>query len=144
MDVCTERFQFDHAVAVALYYLRHVGIELSPHPTEDEARREYEQMWSRLGRRTIEDVADLPLMSDTESLATIDVLTKVSVPAFLTDPNLECLTTFRAVNLSLERGNCDASCLAYAMLGSRMARSRFRFGDSKTSFRFWQVGFELV
>jgi hypothetical protein len=54
------------------------------------------------------------------------------------------LTTFRAANLSLERGNCDASCLAYAMLGSRMARSPFRFGDCKTAFRFGQVGFELV
>src|SRR5580700_5990033 len=144
MGVCTERLQFDRAVAVALDYLRHVGIEFSPHPTEDEARREYEQIWSHLGSRTIEDVADLPLMSDPESLATIDVLTKVSVPAFLTDPNLDCLTTFRAVNLSLERGNCEASCLAYAMLGSRMARSRFRFGDCKTAFRFGQVGFELV
>ena len=144
MGVCTERLQFDRAVAVALDYLRHVGIEFSPHPTEDEARREYEQIWSHLGSRTIEDVADLPLMSDPESLATIDVLTKVNVPAFLTDPNLDCLTTSRAVNLSLERGNCDASCLAYAILGSGMARSRFRFGDCKTAFRFGQVGFELV
>jgi PAS domain S-box-containing protein len=144
MGVCTERLQFDRAVAVALDYLRHVGIEFSPHPTEDEARREYEQIWSHLGSRTIEDIADLPLMSDPESLATIEVLTKVNIPAFLTDPNLDCLTTFRAVNLSLERGNCDASCLAYAILGSGMARSRFRFGDCKTAFRFGQVGFELV
>jgi len=50
----------------------------------------------------------LPLMSDPESLATIDVLTKVSVPAFFTDPNLDYLTTFRAVNLSLELGRSAA------------------------------------
>src|SRR4029453_11216994 len=36
MDVCTELIQFDRAVAVALDYLRHVGIAFSPHPTEDE------------------------------------------------------------------------------------------------------------
>ena len=111
------------AVAVALDYLRHVGIEFSPHPTEDEVRREYGEIWSHLGSRTIEDVAELPLTSDPESLATVDVLTKVNIPAFLTDPNLDCLTTFRAVNLSLERGNCDASCLAYAILGSGMVRT---------------------
>src|SRR5258708_12732536 len=30
------------------------------------------------------------------------------------------------------------------MVGSRMGRSRFGFGDWKTAFRFGQVGFELV
>src|SRR5262249_49107641 len=35
MDVCTHLGQSGRAVAVALDYLRHVGIEWSPHPTED-------------------------------------------------------------------------------------------------------------
>ena len=70
MGVCTELVQFDRAVAVALDYLRHVGIDLSPHPTEDDVRREYERIWSHLGGRTIEDVVDWPLMSDPEWLAT--------------------------------------------------------------------------
>ena len=100
---------------------------------------------SRSGRsladRTIEDVADLPLMSDPESLATVDVLTKVVVPAFFTDRNLNSLAICRAVNLSLERGNCDASCLAYVTLG-RIAGPHF--GDYQAGFRFGQVGYELV
>src|SRR5262249_40101560 len=75
MDVCTTLDQSGRAVAVALDYLRHVGIEWSPHPTEEDARREYEQMWSQLGRRSIEDVLDLPLMADPDSLATVGVLT---------------------------------------------------------------------
>ena len=141
MDICLELAQSDRAVAAALDYLRHVGIEFSPHPTDDEVLREYEQIWSQLGGRTIEDAADLPLMSDPESLATVAVLTRVNVAAFLTDRNLDSLTTFRAVNISLKRGNCDASCVAYAMLG-RVAISRFR--DFKTAFRFGQVGLELV
>ena len=37
------------AVAVGLEYLRHLGIEWSPHPTAEEARREYERIWSTLG-----------------------------------------------------------------------------------------------
>jgi PAS domain S-box-containing protein len=141
MGVCTELLQPDRAVAVALDYLRQVGIEFSPHPTEDEVRREYKQIWSQLGSRSIEEVTDLPLMSDHESLATVGVLTKVMVPALLTDRNLDSLTNCRAVNLSLERGNCDASCLAYVTLG-RIAG--WRFGDYKTAFRFGQVGYELV
>jgi predicted ATPase/transcriptional regulator with GAF, ATPase, and Fis domain len=141
MGVCTELIQFDRAVAVALDYLRHVGIAFSPHPTEDEVRHEYEQVWSHLGTRTIEDVADLPLMSDPESLATVDVLTRILVPAALTDKNLDTLTICRAVNLSLERGNCDASALAYIQLG-KVAIERFR--DYKTACRFGQAGLALV
>jgi len=141
MDVCQTLGQSDRAVAVALDYLRQVGIEWPPHPTEDEARREYEQIWSQLGGRAIEDPLDSPLMNDPESLATLDVLTKVVVPACFTDRNLDSLAICRAISLSLERGNCDASCLAYVALG-RIAGPRF--GDYKTAFRFGQVGFELV
>jgi predicted ATPase len=141
IDVCTTLGQSGRAVAVALDYLRQVGVECSPHPTEDEVRREYEQIWLQLGSRAIEDVVDLPLMSDPESLATVDVLTKVVLPTVYTDPNLNALIICKAVNLSLERGNCDASCPAYGMLG-RIAISRF--GDYQTAFRFGQVGYELV
>jgi PAS domain S-box-containing protein len=141
MDVCTTLGQSGRAVTVALDYLRQVGIEWSPHPTDDEARREYEQIRSRLGSRAIEDVVDMPLMSDPESLGTVDVLTKLVVPAFFTDRNLDSLAICRAVNLSLQHGNCDASCLAYITLG-RIAGPRF--GNYQEAFRFGQVGFELV
>ncbi|WP_456656121.1 ATP-binding protein [Bradyrhizobium sp. JR3.5] len=43
VDVCTTLDQSDRAIAVALEYLRHVGIKWSPHPTEHEARLEYER-----------------------------------------------------------------------------------------------------
>ena len=134
MDVCTTLGQSGRAVAVALDYLRQVGIEWSPHPTEDEARREYKQIWSQLGDRAIEDVVDLPLMSDPESLATVDVLTKVVVPAFFTDRNLDSLAICRAVSLSLEWGNCGASCLAYVTLG-RIAGPRLRRPPGGISIR---------
>ena len=64
MDLYTTLDQSDRAVDVCLDYLRHLGIEWSPHPTEEEARREYERIWSLLGSRAIEELIDLPLMSD--------------------------------------------------------------------------------
>ena len=141
MSVCTTLNRNDRAITVALDYLRRVGIDWSPHPTAEQARREYEQIWSRLGNRPVEDLIDSPLMTDPESLATVEVLAKVWPPAWLTDANLASLTICRAVNLSLERGNCDASCLAYAGLG-RLAGPRF--GDYQAGFRFGQLGYELV
>ena len=126
VDLYTTLDQSSRAVAVGLDYLRHLGIDWSPHPTEEEARREYERIWSQLGSRAIEDLIDLPLMSDPASLATLDVLTKLVPPALYTDANLLSLVVCRAVNLSLEHGNCDASCFAYVRLGMIAGP---RFGD---------------
>src|SRR5580700_430639 len=130
------------AIAVGLDYLRHLGIDWSPHPTNEEARREYERIWSQLGSRTIESLIELPLMSDPDSLATMDVLIKLAPPTFYTDTNLLALVACRAVNLSLEGGNCDASCSAYVWL-SMVAGERF--GDHRTAvYRFGQLGYDLV
>ena len=141
-DLYTTLDQSSRAIAVGLDYLRHLGVDWSPHPTEEEARREYERIWSQLGGRTIESLIELPLMSDPASLATLDVLAKIGPPAFYTDANLLALVTCRAVNLSLERGNCDASCSAYVWL-SMIAGPIF--GDYRTAvYRFGQLGYDLV
>ena len=50
MDLYVTLDQSGRAVAVGLDYLRHLGIEWSPHPTEEEARREYERIWSNARR----------------------------------------------------------------------------------------------
>ena len=54
VDLYTALDQSSRAIAVGLDYLRHLGIDWSPHPTEEEARCEYDRVWSQLGGRTIE------------------------------------------------------------------------------------------
>jgi PAS domain S-box-containing protein len=140
-DLHTTLGQSSQAVAVGLDYLRHLGIEWSRHPTDEEARREYERIWSQLGSRAIEALVDLRLMCDAASLATLEVLTRIIPPAFFTDANLYTLIACRAVNLSLERGNCDGSCFAYATLG---VVAGAQFNDYQAGFRFGRLGCDLV
>jgi PAS domain S-box-containing protein len=140
-DLYTLLDQSERAVAVCLKYLRQVGIEWSPHPKEEEVLGEYERVRSLLGDRTIEVLIDSPLMQDPASLATIEVLIKLMPPALFTDANLTFLTSCKAVGLSLERGNCDASCFAYVTLGSQTGK---RFGDYNAGFRFAKLGYDLV
>ena len=141
VDLYTTCYQSERAVAVCLNYLRYLGVESSPHPTAEQARSEYERTWSQLGSRSIEELIDLPLMSDPTSLATLDVLTKVLPAAFHTDVNLASLVICRAVNLSLERGNSDGSCFAYVWLGMIAGP---HFGNYEAGFRFGRLGYELV
>ena len=141
IDVYLTLDQSSRAVAVCLDYLRHVGIEWSLHPPEEEVRREYERIWSLLGSRTIEELIDLPLMDDPATLATVEVLSRASSPSAYTDANLAALTICKAISLSLEYGNCDASCFAYVMLAMVAGP---RFGEYQAGFRFGQLGYELV
>src|SRR4051794_13397893 len=141
VDLYVTLDQSPRAVAVGLDFLRHLDIEWSPHPTAEEARLEYELIWSTLADRPIEALVELPLLSDPASLATLDVLTKLALPALYTDANLFSLISCRAVNLSLERGNCDASSLAYSELGFVAGP---RFGNYEAGFRFGQLGYDLV
>ena len=133
--------QSSRAVSVCLDYLRHVGIEWSLHPSEEEVRREYGRIWSLLGSRTIEELIDLPLMDDPAALATVEVLSRANSPSAYTDANLAALTICKAISLSLEYGNCDASCFAYVVFASLAGP---RFGEYQAGFRFGQLGYELV
>jgi PAS domain S-box-containing protein len=141
IDLYTSLNESKRAVAVSLDYLRYLGVEWSSHPTEEEARQEYQQIWAQLGTRTVEELIGSPLMYDLTSLGTMDVLIKLLPPAMFTDPNLLALTVCRAVNLSLEQGHSDGSCVAYVWFG---AISGLHFGNYKAGFRFGRLGYELV
>ncbi|MER9511815.1 AAA family ATPase [Mesorhizobium sp. M0460] len=140
-DLYTSLDQGSRAAAVSLDYLRYLGGEWPRHPTAEDVHREYQRIWSTLADRQIEALADLPLMSDPASLATIDVLTRLSAPAWYMDANLASLIICRIVNLSLEGGNSAGSCYAYVVLG---LVAGWRFGDYKAGFRFGRLGCDLV
>jgi PAS domain S-box-containing protein len=141
MDVYTTLGQSSRGVTVGLDYLQHLGIEWSQHPTDEEARCEYERIRSQLGGRAIEELIELPLMTDPASLATLDVLIKLWPPASFTNLNLLFLTLSKAVNLSLECGNSDGSCAAYVRLGTVAGAL---LGDYQAAFRFGRLGYDLV
>ncbi len=133
--------QSSRAVGVGLDYLRHLGISWSPHPTDEEARCAYEHVWSELGRRATEGLIALPLMTDQASLATLDVLNRLSSPAQYTDLNLYTLAICQTLALTLDRGNSDASTVAYARLGMIAG---LRFGEYEGAYRVGQLAYELV
>jgi PAS domain S-box-containing protein len=141
MDVCLMLDRSDRAVSVCLAYLRQVGIDWTAHPDDEAVCHEYAQIWTRLGERSIEQLIDLPLMEDAASLVILNTLCKLIAPALQTDANLACLTICKAVSLSMEHGNCDASCVLYANVGRVAGR---RFGDYQVGYRFGRLGCELV
>jgi predicted ATPase/signal transduction histidine kinase len=141
IDLYTGLDQSQRAVEAGLEYLRGAGVAWPTHPTDEEVRQEYDRIWRQLGGRSIESLANLPPITDPVHRAMLDVLTALEEPAYFTDQNLRCLIVARMVNLSLENGNSDGSCVAYVQLGWFVGP---RFGDYEAAFRFGKLGLDLV
>lgn len=141
IDLYTTMDRSDLTVDACLEYLDQVGIHWTPHPSDEDFRQEYEAMWRLIGERPIESLIDLPPMTDPEVRATLDVLSWAIPCVVYTDQTLHNLCTVRAVNLSLEHGNGDASPFAYVVLGSILGAY---FDDYSTGLKFGRLGFNLV
>ena len=141
LRVYTALDRSDRGVEVSFEYLRSRGTDWSPHPTSDEVRREYDLIWAQIGCRQIEDLNDLPVMTNPDVLDVLDVMVELLTPALFCDENLSSLVICRMVNLSLEHGNSDGSCFAYVWLAIIAGP---RFGNYKDGFRFGQLGYDLV
>jgi predicted ATPase len=76
-----------------------------------------ERPWQTLNGRPIESLIDLPLMTDPEQQAAMQVLSTLLGPAYFTDPHLLCLLACRMVNVSMQHGMCGASAHAYGFWG---------------------------
>ena len=127
-------------MAICVEYLREAGVACSPRPTDEEVSAEYQPLWRQLGGRSIEALFDLPLMSDPDWRATMEVLTELLAPAYFLDANLWCLVVLRMANLSAEHGSCDGSCYAYSLMNMVVGA---RFGNYRAGSRFGQLSLDL-
>jgi PAS domain S-box-containing protein len=141
LELYTTLDRSDRCVELCLDYLRRIGVQWSPHPTMEDVRAEYDEIWRRIGSGSIEGLVDLRLISHPEWRATLDVLAQAVTPALFTDDNLLCLILCRMANISLEHGNSSASCFAYVWLGMILGP---HFDDYPAAFRFGRLGFDLV
>jgi predicted ATPase len=141
IDLFTNLDRSDRAVEVCLEYLQRAGVPWSPHPSKDGVTREYERIWRQLGSRSIEELVNLPQMTDPDWRATFEVLLQVLPPALFIDEIQTTLFVCRLTNLSFEHGNSDGSCIAYIWMGMILGP---RFGDYRAGYRFGKLGFDLV
>jgi predicted ATPase/signal transduction histidine kinase len=129
------------AIEVCLECLQFIGLACPLNPTPEEIAQEYERIWMQLGDRAIEDLIDSSPMTDPAIKAILETLTAVVSPSWFTVHNLRDLLAARMVNLSLEYGNSDASCYAYAVLARTLGS---RFGDYHAGYRFGKLSLRLL
>jgi predicted ATPase len=133
--------EYQQSVASAVTCLRLFGIDLPAHPTWEQVQAEYETVWQTLNGRPIESLIDLPLMTDPELQAAMQVFSALTPPAHITDFRLSCLQLCRMVKISMQYGTSGASAHAYGVWGVVLGQVFHRYGDAH---RFAKLACDLV
>ena len=129
------------AVASALACLRLFGIDLSAHPTWEQVEAEYDTVRQILNGRPTESLIDLPIMTDPEMQASVQMLAVLGPPAYFTDFHAFCLVACRTVKIGMQHGISDASTLGFALLGFISGPVFHRYGEG---YQFAKLACDLT
>lgn len=105
------------AVQVAQQALNRLGFNLSTNPNQLDVHEAFQTTAYLLRNRDCLSLADLPLMTDVNKLATMRIIMRVMPAAFLAIPPLYPILILSQVNASIEHGNAPFSALCYACYG---------------------------
>jgi signal transduction histidine kinase len=141
VKIYTHTGESGRAVEACLAYLRRFDVAFPLHPTQADLRAEYAEVRKRIEGRSIASFIDLPLLIDPQRRAFIDILSSLMAPSGIFDPNLTALTMLRIVSFSLDHGNSDPACAAYAGMAQFLGPL---FGDYRISYEFVALAVELV
>ncbi|WP_309242964.1 trifunctional serine/threonine-protein kinase/ATP-binding protein/sensor histidine kinase [Hyalangium versicolor] len=105
------------AVECLLECLERFGMPMPHTPTIEEIRAADAEVWTLLGDRPIESLAELPPMADPDMKAAMSILADLTVPALYSGSSLLPYHLCRMVALSIRHGNAEAAAHGYAWFG---------------------------
>ncbi|MDC0747292.1 AAA family ATPase [Polyangium mundeleinium] len=128
------------AIEIALSCLHVLGVDLPASPTRDDVRAELEAIRAALRGRTIEELVDLPAMTDPSMVAAMQVLSSVYPASVYAATGFADMTAARMVHLSIEHGMIPGSVSGLSFLGTLLCAS---FGEFHEGYRFGKLAYEL-
>jgi PAS domain S-box-containing protein len=129
------------AIAVGRDALLQLGVELPIEPNNDEIGKALQALASQLEGKRIEELANLPVMTDPQAQAAMQLLGMLFAPVFQGMPGLLPLISSTMVSLSLQFGNPPASTVGYVLHG--MVLCAF-LGEVEAGYAFGQLALNLL
>ncbi|MDZ7958629.1 MAG: AAA family ATPase [Aulosira sp. DedQUE10] len=129
------------AITLGLEVLKLLGVEFPAQPNQLDIQQGLEEAASIIHGKRIEDLIDLPQMTDPHQLAVIKILSNLITPTYQTFPQLMPLVAFKQVYLSVKHGNASISPHAYATYGLILCGV---IGDINSGYQFGQLAINLV
>jgi predicted ATPase/signal transduction histidine kinase/tRNA A-37 threonylcarbamoyl transferase component Bud32 len=129
------------AITTGLEVLKLLGIEFPEQPSQEDIEIALQETQIALTGRQIEDLLDLPNMTEPTKLAAMNVLWRLLPITFMSHPLLFTLVVLKQVNLSLNYGNCASSAASYVSYGIILWNLR---GDIDSAYRLGQLALNLL
>jgi PAS domain S-box-containing protein len=129
------------AIAVGRKALKQLGVELPTEPNEALISKVLQTLAGQFQDRQIEKLVDLPLMTNSQTQAAMQLLRMLPGAIFIGMPGLLPLLSSTMVSLSLQFGNAPASSMGYATHG--MVLCGF-LGEVETGYAFGQLALSLL
>ncbi len=106
------------AIDTALEILSMLGINFSRNPQKSDIQEAIKITQTNLANvDNIEELANLPKMTDAKSLGAMKILATVASATYSACPSLLPLVICKQVDLSIQHGNSELSAFAYATYG---------------------------
>lgn len=134
--------RYDQALAVGLDELELLGESF---PSDDASVgdalvEERRRLTTQLGGRDVRSILELPLISNEEKRAAIALLASLPPAVYSRRPAIFPILAMKSVNLSLQYGNCEASCFGYSMYAMLLSAAE---GDPQRGFALSEASIAL-
>ncbi|XZN92794.1 MAG: AAA family ATPase [Microcoleus sp.] len=137
----TSQGKFLEAIQTGLTILKQFDIYLPESPNLEDVARVSQETQGFLGSKQPGELLDLPEMTNPQILAAMEIINEISVPAYLTKPNLNSLIIMTQMNLSMIYGNAPVSALGYSSYGLFLCAIA---GDIDRGYEFGQLALNLL
>jgi len=129
------------AAKTGFFILRELGYSFPENPTKLSIISSLLKTKMALVGKKIEDLANLPAMTDPTRLAAIRIMSSIISAAYITKPELFVLLTFQQVRLSAKFGNAKPSVFTYTAYGVMLCGV---LGDIENGYRFGKMALTML
>ncbi len=129
------------AIETALPVLELLGVSIPQKPSPIDIQRGLEETHSIWSGKRIEDLSQLPVMSDPQKLAAMKILGNLIFCAYQAAPDLLPLIVSQQVNLSVKHGNTAGSAFAYSCYGLILCGV---VGDIEIGYKFGKLALQIL
>ncbi|MDJ0554948.1 MAG: AAA family ATPase [Microcoleaceae cyanobacterium MO_207.B10] len=135
------RKQFVEAIQTAFYVLNLLGITFPESPTDADIQQALMETQSYWSDRQIEELIDLPEMSDPEKIAALGILCNITSAVYIAMPQFLPLIVCKQIKLSLEYGNASWSAFSYSLYGTILCAI---LDDIDSGYQFGKLALSLL